>query len=304
MVGRQCETMKTLLIIFGLLTLGQIAGWELTPGDIQAQNEGLARMREAAGELSGNPSNELILKLAAGLRKTAMRNIYSVEGSDEVHQLLRESLLSVPGHAQCIADEVERFRKESEHLGRGNQASYDSKRQVLIDETLRHLPSPETIKVLGNYLYDERDLPPRITFLPENSFLACMALSDIGLRDAPVKSRPGFSSWKGAVTKQREWYARIKAGIIPFSFVGQKVEYRFKPDGTWETIAMINPRDDGPKLLRVATVKVLREPKKQRPPESQTLSERAHHVPWLWLLAAGCLIVAGGLLAKNHKRQK
>lgn len=290
--------MKTLLIIFGLLTLGQIAGWELTPGDIQAQNEGLARMREAAGELSGNPSNELILKLAAGLRKTAMRNIYSVEGSDEVHQLLRESLLSVPGHAQCIADEVERFRKESEHLGRGNQASYDSKRQVLIDETLRHLPSPETIKVLGNYLYDERDLPPKITFLPENSFLACMALSEVGLRDAPVKSRPGFSSWKESVTKQRAWYAQVKAGILPFSFVGQKVEYRFKPDGTWKTIAMVNPPDDGPKPLRVAVVKDLREPKNQRPAAEST-GRRVNHLPSLWLLAAGFLLVAGGLLAKK-----
>ncbi len=32
-----------------------------------------------------------------------------------------------------------------------------------------------------------------------------------------------------------------------FSFKGQKVEYRFKPDGTWETFAMTNPPDDGPK---------------------------------------------------------
>jgi hypothetical protein len=295
--------MKTLLIISGLLTLGQIAGWELTPGDIQAQNEGLARMREAAGELSGNPSNELILKLAAGLRKTAMRNIYSVEGSDEVHQLLRESLLSVPGHAQCIADEVERFRKESEHLGRGNQASYDSKRQVLIDETLRHLPSPETIKVLGNYLYDERDLPPKITFLPENSFLACMALSEVGLRDAPVKSRPGFSSWKESVTKQRAWYAQVKAGILPFSFVGQKVEYRFKPDGTWKTIAMVNPPDDGPRRINAEQPAPAR-PSKRTIVDRKSTGESESSVRWPWVIGIPVLLIAGAiwLRFKNFTR--
>ena len=293
--------MKTILIMSGLLTFGQVAAWELTAEDIQAQNEGLAGLREGAAELGRNPSEELILKLAAGLRKTAMRNIYSVDGTAEVHHFIKDSLLAVPGHAQFIADRVERLREESQHLRRENQSSYDAQRQVLIDETLRHLPSPEAIKVIGNYLDDERDPPPNITSLPENAFLARVALSDIGLRDAPVESRSDIHNWKESVIKQRAWYAQVKAGIIPFSFVGQKVEYRFKPDGTWETIAMINPPDDGPKPLQVAAVKDVREPKKQRPPGSQTLSERANRAPWLWLLAAGFLLFAGGMLAKRLK---
>jgi hypothetical protein len=293
--------MKALFVFSGLLSFGQVTAWELTPEDIYAQNEGLARLRETAGELAENPSTELKLKLAEGLRKTAMPSIYSIDETVEVHQLIKNALIAVPGHALSIAAEVERLRQESTHLGRGNQASYDFKRQILIDETLRHLPSPETLKVLGNYLYDERDLPPKITFLPENAFLACRALTDLGIRDAPVKSRPGFSSWKESVTKQRAWYAQVKAGTLPFSFVGQKVEYRFKPDGSWETIAMVNPPDDAPKSRQVAMVEEVRQPKKQRPTESEATRRRADQTPWLWLLAAGCLIVAGGLLAKRIK---
>lgn len=291
--------MKTILTLSVLLIFGLPPGWELTPEDIQAQNVGLASLREAAGELAKNPSKEHIMKLAEGLRKTAMRNVYSIDGTEAVHQLVRNALVSVPGHAQVIADEVERFREEVQHLPRKNQVGYDREREWLLEQTLKHLPSPETIKVLGHYLDDERDLPPGPLSLPENSSLACLALSEIGLRDAPVKSRPGYASWKEAAAKQKAWYAQVKAGAIPFSFVGQKVEYRFKPDGTWETIAMINPPDDGPKPLQAAPVKAVREQKKQRPSEAGAMIGRPVYGPWLWVLAAGFLLIAGGMLARR-----
>ncbi len=274
-----------------------------TEVDYQREAEQVALWEERLANARKLPQDDQIQKLLRGLRNMGHR-MSDPERIDRVAVVFRDiqtELLTIPGHSEYVADEVELWREEAQKFSREAQSSYDAQRQILIDETLRHLPSPETLKVLGNYLYDERDLPPKITFLPENAFLACRALTDLGIRDAPVKSRPGFSSWKESVTKQRAWYAQVKAGTLPFSFVGQKVEYRFKPDGTWETIAMINPPDDGPKLLRVATVKDLREPKKQRPPESQTLSERANHVPWLWLLAAGFLLFAGGMLAKRLK---
>lgn len=190
----------------------------------------------------------------------------------EIFSRSQRLLLDIPGHAQYIVAEVERNRKEEEHLPRGNQTSYDREREWLIGETLSHLPSPETIQVLGDYLDDERDPPPKIVFLPANSFLACVALSEIGLRDPPVSSRPGIHNWREEQVKQKAWHAKVKAGIIPFSFVGQKVEYRFKPDGTWETIAMVNPPDDRPKHLQVAVATEDRKPKKQRPSESDVTS--------------------------------
>jgi hypothetical protein len=44
----------------------------------------------------------------------------------------------------------------------------------------------------------------------------------------------------------------VKTGKRTFSFKGQAVEYRFRPDGTWETISIANPPDDGPKPVPVA----------------------------------------------------
>lgn len=245
-----------------------------------------------------SPSEKcVILSRALGVGS----KIEMTEEETVVYTRLQKMILNIPNHARYIADEVERKRQEEEHLPRGNQTSYDRVRRTLIGETLRHLPSPETIQVLGNYLDDERDPPPRLEFLPENSFLGCVALSEIGLRNPPVSARPGIHNWREELVKQKAWYAQVKAGTLPFSFVGQKVEYRFKPDGTWETIAMVNPPDDGAKSRQVAMAKEVREPKKQRPADAEATGRRANHVPWLWLLAAGFLLVAGGIVAKRLK---
>ena len=40
------------------------------------------------------------------------------------------------------------------------------------------------------------------------------------------------------IADTRAWWEEIKSGKRAFSYKGQKVEYRFKPDGTWETIAL------------------------------------------------------------------
>lgn len=274
-----------------------------TEVDYQREAEQVALWEERLAIARKLPQDDRIQKLLRGLRNMGHR-MSDPERIDRVAVVFRDiqtELLTIPGHSEYVADEVELWREEAQKFSREAQSSYDAQRQILIDETLRHLPSPETIKVLGHYLDDERDLPPGPLSLPENSSLACMALSEIGLRDAPVKARPGYASWKEAAAKQRAWYKQVKAGNIPFSFVGQKVEYRFKPDGSWETIAMVNPPDDGPKSRQVAMVEEVRQPKKQRPTESEATRRQADQTPWLWLLAAGCLIVAGGLLAKRIK---
>jgi hypothetical protein len=200
----------------------------------------------------------------------------------DIYRNAQQILISTPGHAKYFADEVERFRKEVQHLPRGNQVGYDRERQWLIAETLRHLPSPETIQVLGNYLDDERDTPPELVFLPENSFLGCVALSEIGLRNPPVSARPGMHNWREELVKQKAWYAQVKAGAIPFSFVGQKLEYRFKPDGTWDTLAMANPPDDGPRPAKPINMQEQRSTKKQNP-SSAPLEPKplGNLLPWI-----------------------
>lgn len=245
------------------------------------------------------PTRENVVNLGRKLIGVAHYNSGSEEERVAIN-IIVTTLLSIPGHAQYIADEVERFRKEVQHLPRMNQVGYDRERQWLIAETLRHLPSPETIQVLGHYLDDERDTPPELVFLPENSFLGCVALSEIGLRKSPVSARPGIHNWREELVKQKAWYAQVKAGTLTFSFVGQKVEYRFRADGTWETLAMANPPDDGPSRIKAEQSAPVRPPRRSIVDnDSSGRSERGSL--WPWVIGIPVLLLAGAIWLRFRK---
>ncbi len=103
------------------------------------------------------------------------------------------------------------------------------KRYIL--ETFPHLPGPETIKALGDYLYDDSDAPPpprpgrNPNGISANSVLASNVLTRIGLIDPPRHN----------LKDQKKWWEKVKAGKRWFAFHGQPVSYRFRPDGTVET---------------------------------------------------------------------
>jgi hypothetical protein len=89
----------------------------------------------------------------------------------------------------------------------------------------------------------------------------------------------------------RKWYAAIKSGKQPFSFKGQSVEYRFKPDGTWTTTPIANPPDDAPKPVP---------PTKPPPPAKASPPPVAPPpppppepagIPWLWIGAGALLLI-------------
>jgi len=189
---------------------------------------------------------------------------------------LQSAFLSIPGHAEYFRDKIERERaalKPDQFRG-----SYDDYRRLCFEE-LSHLPSPETINVLGDYLSDERDAAKEAVWEPVDFFLigvepnsdhAREALEKIGLRNTSF-AEPDVGKWplKGDYSNREEymlirfrylvalreaslkpwlaWYVEVKEGKRTFSFKGQKVEYRFTPDGTWETLPIAHPPDDGPK---------------------------------------------------------
>jgi hypothetical protein len=205
---------------------------------------------------------------------------------------VREEFLRIPGHAQILADEIERLRRMGEHT--------TTARTKYILETLPHLPSPEAIQVLGRYLSDDRDVPPpRLpnqdwTTLPQNSFLAVDALGRIGLRNAPETK---FFAYKdqAVLDAAQTWWREIESGRKTFSFKGQAVEHRFKPDGTWETLSIANPPDDGPKPLAA----VLPSRSEVPPGSSESTSSQTMNKPWPWILIAMIgglvLVIWGGL---------
>jgi hypothetical protein len=208
----------------------------------------------------------------------------------------RDELCRIPGHAQYLADEIESEREKIQALPPkdARRNPYNRKRYENLKLILVNLPSPETIKVLGHYLYDERDpLPPPSpaqdwTDYAPSSEIASEALARIGLRNHPVTMKDFMHV--DAVLRNRAWWEEVKSGKLPFSFKGQKVEYRFKPDGTWETITMANPPDDGPGRPEAGAAK--RPTRRPEAADSQTKTPSSG-VPWPWILVATMLLLGG-----------
>jgi hypothetical protein len=210
---------------------------------------------------------------------------------------IRSELCQMPGHASYFSEAIEAERKRIDGLGvnYGPRVDYDFNRRLAF-ETLSHLPSPEAIGVLGSYLSDERDFH-EIKLSAEtdecvsggstgNSTHAIKALENSDLRDKPYQE--GSIVDRGAVKAAWiAWWDEIKSGRRTFSFKGQAVEYRFKPDGTWDTIPIANPPDDGPQLVSVAAPM---NSKDDSAPRAST-GEQKPNGSWVWIVTG----MIGGL---------
>ena len=270
----------TSLLYLSLLLLTSFA---LSDDETYAQG-----VRERLADLQRNPTLEAIHEF------TFQINAIRRDGRNnrEKQDLAREislGLIAIPGHARLFADELERLRSEVVARGtpRGNQSTYDRLRNYYLGG-LRFLPSPESIEVLGRYLHDERDIPIDISFLPSNAYIASQTLVAIGLRDAPISGR--VVMWDPeALETHRAWYKEVKSGERPFSFVGQQVEFRFRPDGTVESreISVVDPPVVEPAVAKVPDAPL---PAPVEPPAASRFTP----VAWPWVAAALLAILALG----------
>jgi hypothetical protein len=160
-------------------------------------------------------------------------------------------------------------------------------------ETLRHLPSPETVKVLGGMLSEEweHQSSPDSKVDPSQSMAkyAVTAMTLLNIRDAPSAAIEQYSASE-VLSDWQAWYEQIKSGQRAFSFKGQAVEYRFKPGGTWETIPIANPPDDAPEVPEAspADKRTISQVKKESPPENAGKNFR----PFLLAALAGLIALA------------
>ncbi len=210
--------------------------------------------RDRARKAIASPTRENVLELGTTLA-ALHRNFHPGDPVEiALSAELKQSLLSIDGFARIYRNAIEDERVLIAGLPPRDprRGGYNHLRRDILRGILPLLPTPESIRILGDYLDDERDpLPPPSPSqdwddLPPNAELASESLMEIGLRDPPVRK----SLWPHADTleRQRKWYAEVKSGKRTFSFEGEAVEYRFRPDGTWETLAMANPPDDAPPL--------------------------------------------------------
>ncbi|MCF7734681.1 MAG: hypothetical protein K9N23_23560 [Akkermansiaceae bacterium] len=167
------------------------------------------------------------------------------------------ALLAIPGHAQYYRDRILKAREEYEHtppeMGPHPAKLVDEQRQGF--GAMAHLPSVETVRVLGEFLADERGeiggpgKPPMVSegrsMEPSNSSYALQSLHTLPLANKPVTAPHVY--YDSDLETYRRWFARIKSGNATFRFEGDPTEYDLAgpaPPEKLKRIAAARQRDE------------------------------------------------------------
>ncbi len=297
--------MKNILIICIYLTLiitGDFS-FSRTEESLATEAKQVLLWKENLVSAQKLTDKEKIEKLALGLRNMGYRRKLEGHSSsvDLIYNDLQRELLSIPMHAQYFADKIiaEQKAVASYPTNVGPRGNYDFNR-TLIFEILSCLPSPETVRVLGEFLADDIDTPVPLRSPDSdwgdnsraNSYGSAYTLMRSGLRNPPVAEDRRNDNPDEILADTRAWWEEVKSGKRSFSFVGQKSEYRFKPDGTWETIPISLPPGE---VVPKAPISVT--------PESVLVSPKSQDRSWLWITSLSVLLVAVvGWLVRKKKR--
>lgn len=198
----------------------------------------------------------------------------------EVYHRIQDILISTPGHAeyqkQIIENALKTLSSLPDHQKRSFLCGY-RRTQAKVFQTLELLPSPETVRVLGDFLSDERGgldykegdpIPTEDDFMcyqVQNCIPAATALRS--LIDDPLSNRKPrsdqYHDW-------RLWYNQIKAGTRPIRFKGDPKEYHLENSARAE---------DAPLTTR---------PSKRPPPQSSEATgiNSPTPSPTPWIIAA------------------
>lgn len=186
----------------------------------------------------------------------------------EVYGRIQKILLETPGYAEFYRDRINAARAKYDDVmetGDVSEAAYyrtawsDSQNGF---SAMRHLPSVETVRVLGDFLADDRGrtvLPPNASLddkqhaameIP-NSDAATKTLQALPILSKPFKTRsPDYfvaGETASCLDSWRLWYEQIKAGTRTFRFEGDPQEYDLNGPASKEKlqrIALSHKRDE------------------------------------------------------------
>ena len=300
----------TCCIVLKFLTLSSDA-IIVSDDPVKEERDALISRTDALKKIDSMPLEQSFTYLGEGVRKMGDPSIYHLrKETTPVYVATQQKLISIPGHAEYFG---KRIRDAYAPLKTPNPgvAICDAQNEMMYSfGTLKNLPSPETVKVLGGMLSEtwRMEPPPPLdgdyTYTPSSLALSAVASALIQMPFREPPNMPivmaGEDPEVVMVHPWQSWWKEIKSGERSFSFKGQKVEYRFNPDGTWETLAMANPPDDGPKLLEPVETSLPTKP--QLPPKLApvpTTPARNNH--W-WIIGVGIsACIAAVLMLKRRQ---
>ncbi len=241
---------------------------------------------------SGNDGN--LARLGLGLRKTTKPSIYPVDERIEVHAQLRDVMISIPGHADYFASRLEEARNGEDVDAHGEPLGTYQRERAYTFQTLAELPSPETVRVLGEFLYDDRDWRE----MPENPSLDDVVMAQpnfsraIEALHALLENPPMPLSREDMFYKDVEtwrlWYEQVKAGNRTFRFKGDPQEYTLEGPAPVRLEPSVGRTTDRPKAAAAG---------------GQVSAEETPVVPGVALIVTSILLVGAlGYYIRSRRR--
>lgn len=191
-----------------------------------------AGMLKSIGQLTSTWNEKTVASLGRTVGQLSEERSPNWEkGERPVFHAAQAALLAIPGHAEYYRDRINEARRLLDETPyddialRGPRQGDLRNEQMYGFQTLSHLPSAETVRVLGEFLFDERVSNPPVPLESTNAGWAARSLGTLPLASRPITSEN--PSYQDAPT-WRLWYQQVKAGTRTFRFVGDPKEYNLR----------------------------------------------------------------------------
>ena len=282
-------------------------GFEYSQEQIAEREASLRDLRIYARESHLQPSEAAIEKLGAGLRRYTYGASFPPLRDQivEVRNELRQTLLSMPGHADYFAKRLReadaRLTGAKTNSERGHFRHLLTTEQQYCFQTPGLLPSAESVRVLGKYLFDEKGMVRKVVandprgwqsrqydagFSPNSSY-ALRAIAKLPIVSPPVPTRKHSAViYDEDIDPWRVWYQQVKAGKRTFRFEGDPLEYSLA----------------GP-VVKAADPAVVRPNPGLSDPTAEGHPSEEKPFPLVPLVSAGFLFVLALWLAAKGKRR-
>lgn len=193
--------------------------------------------------LRGSQDTETIASLGEMVRQLTDLNYRGCPEKSDVLQSAYQLMVSIPGHAEYYAKRIKAQQAALEDALKGTSTDRTgtAKAKLLEEQmygfaTLKAIPSPETVRVLGEFLYDPWGLRPNLQpgeypdldeeGITSHSWRALVALAALPLAHKPVQPRPNrWVDYHQDIDAWKLWYEQVRAGTRTFRFIGDPQEY-------------------------------------------------------------------------------
>lgn len=217
-------------------------GWADLPKDPVGYLAWQKQMIELVERHRANPQPDTIPALGHNLWRLGL-STNREKGEPVVRRAFQEALLSIPGHAEYYGKQIKAAEKDVVEALQtvGLERAGTAKARLLRVQTeafgtLEALPSPETVRVLGELLDDPWGFEPGMDRTVQavrfktygespHSGMAMIALARLPLETRANNTPANKISYDADIGAWTLWYEQIRAGTRTFRFIGDPQEY-------------------------------------------------------------------------------